>query len=305
MDNSTSDTFSNRLDFAAAKVAVTLEALLGNAPLDGEIARPAYLISAMRHGVLNGGKRLRPFLVIETARLLGAPEGAALRVAAALECIHCYSLVHDDLPAMDDDDLRRGQPTVHIAFDEATAILAGDALLTLAFDVISAPETALPAEVRLRLVNALSRAAGVGGMVGGQALDLEAERVSPDEAGIVQLQAMKTGALLRFACAAGAIAAGGDDAIVARMTRFGEIIGLAFQLADDLLDVTSDAATLGKAAGKDAARGKGTLVSLHGAPAAKQKLAALVDEAEAVLAPFGDAADTLRQAAGFIANREK
>ncbi len=284
---------------------MTLEALLGNAPLDGEIARPAYLISAMRHGVLNGGKRLRPFLVIETARLLGAPEGAALRVAAALECIHCYSLVHDDLPAMDDDDLRRGQPTVHIAFDEATAILAGDALLTLAFDVISAPETALPAEVRLRLVNALSRAAGVGGMVGGQALDLEAERVSPDEAGIVQLQAMKTGALLRFACAAGAIAAGGDDAIVARMTRFGEIIGLAFQLADDLLDVTSDAATLGKAAGKDAARGKGTLVSLHGAPAAKQKLAALVDEAEAVLAPFGDAADTLRQAAGFIANREK
>jgi farnesyl diphosphate synthase len=305
MDKSASDTFSNRLDFAAAKVAMTLEALLGDALLDGEIARPAHLISAMRHGVLNGGKRLRPFLVIETARLLGAPEDAALRVAAALECIHCYSLVHDDLPAMDDDDLRRGQPTVHIAFDEATAILAGDALLTLAFDVISAPETALPAEVRLRLVNALSRAAGVGGMVGGQALDLAAERVSPDEAGIVQLQAMKTGALLRFACAAGAIAAGGDDAIVARMTRFGEIIGLAFQLADDLLDVTSDAATLGKAAGKDAARGKGTLVSLHGETAAKQKLAALVEEAETVLAPFGEAADTLRQAAGFIANREK
>jgi farnesyl diphosphate synthase len=305
MDKSASDTFSNRLDFAAAKVAMTLEALLGDALLDGEIARPAHLISAMRHGVLNGGKRLRPFLVIETARLLGAPEDAALRVAAALECIHCYSLVHDDLPAMDDDDLRRGQPTVHIAFDEATAILAGDALLTLAFDVISAPETALPAEVRLRLVNALSRAAGVGGMVGGQALDLAAERVSPDEAGIVQLQAMKTGALLRFACAAGAIAAGGDDAIVARMTRFGEIIGLAFQLADDLLDVTSDAATLGKAAGKDAARGKGTLVSLHGEPAAKQKLASLIEEAGVVLEPFGDAADTLRQAAGFIANREK
>ncbi|EDQ33270.1 Geranylgeranyl pyrophosphate synthase [Hoeflea phototrophica DFL-43] len=305
MEKSVSDTFAIRLDSAAAQVAAALEALLGEAPLDGEIARPAHLILAMRHGVLNGGKRLRPFLVIETARMLGAPEDAALRVAAALECIHCYSLVHDDLPAMDDDDLRRGQPTVHIAFDEATAILAGDALLTLAFDVISAPETDLPADARLRLVNALSRAAGVGGMVGGQALDLAAERVSPDEAGIVKLQAMKTGALLRFACAAGAIAAGCDDAIVARVTRFGEIIGLAFQLADDLLDVTSDAATLGKAAGKDAARGKGTLVSLHGAPVAKQKLAALVDEAEAVLAPFGDAADTLRQAAGFIATREK
>lgn len=305
MDKSTSDTFSNRLDEAAAKVAVMLDALLGDRLLDGEIARPDQLISAMRHGVLNGGKRLRPFLVIETARLLNAPEDAALRIAAALECIHCYSLVHDDLPAMDDDDLRRGQPTVHIAFDEATAILAGDALLTLAFDVISAPETDLPAEIRLRLVNALSRAAGVGGMVGGQALDLEAERVSPDEAGIVQLQAMKTGALLRFACAAGAIASGADDATVARMTRFGEVIGLAFQLADDLLDVTSDAATLGKAAGKDAARGKGTLVSLHGEVAARQKLVLLVEEAEAVLAPFGAAADTLRQAAGFIANREK
>jgi farnesyl diphosphate synthase len=206
---------------------------------------------------------------------------------------------------MDDDDLRRGQPTVHVAYGEATAILAGDALLTLAFDVISAPETDLPADVRLRLVNALSRAAGVGGMVGGQALDLEAERVSPDEAGIIQLQAMKTGALLRYACAAGAIAAGGDDATVVRMTRFGEIIGLAFQLADDLLDVTSDAATLGKAAGKDAARGKGTLVSLHGEDAARRKLVLLVEEAEAVLAPFGDAAETLRQTAVFIANREK
>jgi farnesyl diphosphate synthase len=305
MDISASDTFAHRLDTTAARVAGTLEALLGDALLDGEIARPAHLISAMRHGVLNGGKRLRPFLVVETARLLGAPEDAALRVAAALECIHCYSLVHDDLPAMDDDDLRRGQPTVHVAYGEATAILAGDALLTLAFDVISAPETDLPADVRLRLVNALSRAAGVGGMVGGQALDLEAERVSPDEAGIIQLQAMKTGALLRYACAAGAIAAGGDDATVARMTRFGEIIGLAFQLADDLLDVTSDAATLGKAAGKDAARGKGTLVSLHGEDAARRKLVLLVEEAEAVLAPFGDAAETLRQTAVFIANREK
>ena len=227
-----------------------------------------------------------------------------MRVAAALECIHCYSLIHDDLPAMDDDDLRRGKPTVHIAFDEATAILAGDALLTMAFDILSAPETGLLAEARLELVNQLARAAGIGGMVGGQSLDLDAERVKPDEAGILRLQAMKTGALLRYACAAGAIAAGAEAAVLARMTRFGEIIGLAFQLADDMLDVTSDAATLGKAAGKDAGRGKGTLVSLHGVDEVRKRLDALVAEAALVLEPFGEEAETLRQAARFIANRQ-
>lgn len=299
------DNFATRLESTAQQVAALLEALLSGDVLDGEIARPDELMAAMRHGVLNGGKRLRPFLVIETAQLLGAPGIAARRVAAALECIHCYSLIHDDLPAMDDDDLRRGQPTVHIAFDQATAILAGDALLTLAFDILSAPETELPAEVRLTLVNQLARAAGAGGMVGGQSLDLNAERVRPDEAGIVQLQAMKTGALLRYACAAGAIAAGADEKVLARMTRFGEIIGLAFQLADDLLDVTSDAVTLGKAAGKDAGRGKATWVSLHGVVAARQKLDQLVEEASMLLEPFGGEAETLRQAAGFIASRER
>jgi len=305
MDRQMADNFATRLESTAQQVAALLEALLSGDVLDGEIARPDELMAAMRHGVLNGGKRLRPFLVIETARLLGAPETAARRVAAALECIHCYSLIHDDLPAMDDDDLRRGQPTVHIAFDQATAILAGDALLTLAFDILSAPETELPAEVRLTLVNQLARAAGAGGMVGGQSLDLNAERVTPDEAGIVQLQAMKTGALLRYACAAGAIAAGADQQVLARMTRFGEIIGLAFQLADDLLDVTSDAVTLGKAAGKDAGRGKATWVSLHGVVAARQKLDQLVEEASMLLEPFGGEAETLRQAAGFIASRER
>ena len=296
--------FVARLETTAQEVAAALQALLSDTVLDGEIVRPPYLLAAMRHGVLNGGKRLRPFLVIETARLLGAPAPAAMHVAAALECIHCYSLIHDDLPSMDDDDLRRGQPTVHVAFDEATAILAGDALLTLAFDILSAPETGLPAESRLQLVNHLARAAGIGGMVGGQALDLDAERVAPDEAGIVRLQAMKTGALLRYACAAGALAAGADDVTLARMTRFGEIVGLAFQLADDLLDVTSDTATLGKAAGKDAGRGKGTLVSLHGVAAVRQRLDGLVEEASALLEPFGAEAETLRQAAVFIARRE-
>lgn len=305
MESASPDLFTARLESAASRVEAMLEKILSEEARDGEIVRPDRVLSAMRYGVLNGGKRLRPFLVIETARLLDAPPEPALRIAAALECIHCYSLIHDDLPAMDDDDLRRGQPTVHIAFDEATAILAGDALLTLAFDVISSEDTALPAQLRLRLVNALSRAAGVGGMVGGQALDLMAEQDRPGEAAIVQLQAMKTGALLRYACAAGAIAAGSDDLTVAHMTRFGEIIGLAFQLADDLLDVTSDAATLGKATGKDAGRGKGTLVSLQGADAARQRLASLVAEAEDVLSPFGERAETLKRAASFIASRNR
>jgi len=305
MIRDTTDSFAARLETTAQEVAALLEALLSDTVLDGEIGRPKHLMAAMRHGVLNGGKRLRPFLVIETARLLGAPELAARRVAAALECIHCYSLIHDDLPSMDDDDLRRGQPTVHIAFDEATAILAGDALLTLAFDILSAPETDLPADAKLTLVNQLARAAGIGGMVGGQGLDLHAERVTPDEAGIVRLQAMKTGALLRYACAAGAIAAGADDDVVKRMTRFGEIIGLAFQLADDLLDVTSDAATLGKAAGKDAGRGKGTLVSLHGVDVARGRLDGLVEEAASLLEPFGGKAETLIQTAEFIASRDR
>lgn len=298
-------TLAAQLDAAACDIAALLETLLAGDPLAGEIARPPHLLAAMRHGVLNGGKRLRPFLLMETARLLGAPEAAAKRVAAALECVHCYSLIHDDLPAMDDDRLRRGQPTVHVAFDEATAILAGDALLTMAFDILSAPETRLPADIKLALVTQLARAAGVGGMVGGQALDLHAERVRPDESGIVRMQKMKTGALLRYACAAGALAAGADNAALARITRFGEIVGLAFQLSDDLLDVTSDTAILGKAAGKDAGRGKGTLVSLHGVDATRRRLESLVEEAALLLKPFGAAADTLVQTARFVASRDR
>jgi farnesyl diphosphate synthase len=258
----------------------------------------------MHYGALNGGKRLRPFLVVESAAMFGGDETAALRVGAALECLHSYSLVHDDLPAMDDDDLRRGKPTVHIAFDEATAILAGDALLTYAFDIISAPETHLTDRARIELVLALSRAAGLGGMAGGQALDLAAEKETPDEPGIVTLQAMKTGALIRFACEAGAIIGGAPAEDRGRMRRFGEIIGRAFQLADDLLDLTSDAATLGKAAGKDAARGKGTLVALKGQPWAEAELDRLVGEATDLIAVYGDRARTLVEAARFVANRK-
>ena len=226
-----------------------------------------------------------------------------MRIGAALECIHCYSLIHDDLPAMDNDDLRRGRPTVHRAYDEATAILAGDSLLTLAFDIIAAAETNLDPTIKIRLISELARASGLGGMAGGQALDLDAEINPPDEAGIILLQAMKTGALIRFAARAGAVAMKASDTDVARLTRFGEIVGFAFQIADDLLDLTADAATMGKATGKDASRGKGTLVSLHGADWARAKLNALEVEARDVLAPFGEKAAMLNALATYIGQR--
>lgn len=295
--------FQSRLAANALFVEALLKHLLTERPLDGEIIRPAHLMSAIRHGVLNGGKRLRPFLVLESAALFGGNVEAALRVAAALECVHCYSLIHDDLPAMDNDDLRRGQPTVHRAFDEATAILAGDSLLTFAFDIIADPETELPDTTRLDLIRALSRASGVGGMAGGQALDLQAERDKPDEAGIIRLQAMKTGALLRFACEAGPMIAGASLEDRQRLSEFGAAIGLAFQLADDLLDHTSDAMTLGKATGKDAAAGKATLVSLHGAVWAQLQLKGLIEQAVETLAPYGAKAEVLIEAARFVASR--
>ncbi len=296
--------FETRLKDHAARIEATLIDLLSDTCRAGETMRPARLLEAMRYGVLNGGKRLRPFLVTECAALFDGNAEAALRTAAALECVHCYSLVHDDLPAMDDDDLRRGQPTVHRAYDEATAILAGDSLLTYAFDIIAAPETPLPAAAKLELVLALARAAGIGGMAGGQALDLAAEVVAPDEAGIITLQAMKTGALIRFACEAGAIISGTSAEDRQRLAAYGEKIGLAFQLADDLLDLTADAATMGKATGKDAARGKGTLVALHGQAWAEERLEKLVAEAAAILAPFGDKSAVLVETARFVANRK-
>ncbi len=303
MDTMLQDDFELTLARRAAQVEALLDTMLRPALLDGEISRPDRLLQAIRHGVLNGGKRLRPFLLVESAALFGVAGDAALRVAAALECIHCYSLIHDDLPAMDDDDLRRGQPTVHRAFDEASAILAGDSLLTFAFDIVADEATPLPAQTRAALVVGLARAAGMGGMAGGQALDLEAENRTPDEQGIVMLQAMKTGALIRFACEGGAIVGNASREDRERMAEFGSAIGLAFQLADDLLDATSDTTTLGKTAGKDAKAGKATLVSLHGIEWTRTQLAGLVDQANDLLAPFGDAADTLRKAARFIATR--
>ncbi|WP_062234287.1 polyprenyl synthetase family protein [Aureimonas sp. N4] len=302
-DSAARPAFETQLGQSAARMEEVLQQALASdtALLSGA---PERLLEAMRHGALGGGKRLRPFLVEESAALFGASAQAAAPVAAALECIHCYSLVHDDLPAMDDDDLRRGRPTVHRAFDEATAILAGDALLTLAFG-LAAEASALPAEARLSLVQLLSREAGAAGMAGGQALDLAAETQTLSEAEIARMQAMKTGALLAFAAEAGPILAGAPEADRKVLRRYGEIIGLAFQLADDLLDETADAATLGKAVGKDQARGKKTLPALRGQDWTRGELSRLVAEAESLLAPYGERAETLRQTARFVAFRTR
>ncbi|TWI82708.1 farnesyl-diphosphate synthase [Roseibium hamelinense] len=272
--------------------------------MDGEVRRPAQLMEAMRYAVLGGGKRLRPILVAETANLFGRSDDGVIYAGAALELIHCYSLVHDDLPAMDDDDLRRGQPTVHKAFDEATAILAGDALLTLAFDIIADARVHESADIRLTLSRDLARAAGIGGMAGGQMLDLESEHRDRTEAEIRTLQAMKTGALLRYACRAGAILADASPNDADRLKRFGEIIGLAFQLADDLLDVEADAEAMGKATGKDAEAGKATLVGLLGIEATRAELDKLVEEARTLLSPFGENATPLNEIARYIIERK-
>lgn len=298
------DDFLARLSGAATQIELALERVLGSNPRDGEIARPVRLIEAMRYATLGGGKRLRAFLAIETSRLFGNESEGALRVGAALECLHGYSLVHDDLPAMDDDDLRRGRPTVHRAFDEATAILAGDALQTLAFDILADPATDADPLVRAELVLGLARASGVGGMAGGQMLDLQAETETLGELAIRRLQAMKTGALIRFSCESGAILGQASAEDRGRVRRFGEVIGLAFQLADDILDETATPEVLGKATGKDSSRGKGTLVGLYGVTPVRAMLDDLVAEAEALLAPFGERAATLADAARFVAYRE-
>lgn len=303
------DAFLARLNTVAHEVEELLGRLLAAHALPGETERPARLLAAMRHGALNGGKRLRPFLVVETAALFGLARAQVILAGTAVECVHCYSLVHDDLPAMDDDSLRRGQPTVHKAFDEATAILAGDGLLTLAFDAMARPEAHPNPAVRMELVSGLARAAGLGGMVGGQMLDLAAEgRFGPDDrpqdlAAVSTLQAMKTGALLRFACLAGAILGEADAAARLALDRYGQALGQAFQIADDVLDVEGDTMLLGKSVRKDASAGKATVVALVGIEAAKTRLHDLVKEAKAALKPFGPAAAVLEAAAQFVAQR--
>ncbi len=290
--------FQHALTRAAADIEALLDRLL---PLDGFPA--PRVTEAMRYAALGQAKRLRPFLTVESAALFGVPRERALRAGAALECVHCYSLVHDDLPAMDDDDLRRGKPTVHKAFDEATAILAGDALLTFAFEILSDAETHPEAHVRIKLVAGLARAAGLAGMVGGQMLDIEAEtRAGSDLDGIVRIQSLKTGALFRNACEAGAILGEADPA---PLIRYAEKIGLAFQIADDILDVESTPEALGKATQKDKEMGKATFVELLGMRQAKARAAALVDEAVASIDMYGEKAAVLSEAARFIVERRK
>jgi len=275
--------------------------------LDSLLPRPAGLHGraqeAMRYAVFAGGKRLRPFLVVQTAALQGADAGGAMRVACAIECLHTYSLVHDDLPAMDDDDLRRGQPTAHRKFDEATAILAGDGLLTLAFELLADPATHASGAVRAELVARLARAAGSDGMIGGQMIDIEApnRQLGPDQ--VIELQQKKTGALFEFSCAAGGVLADASGPELDRLRAYAQDFGLAFQISDDLIDVLSTAETAGKGVGKDAAAGKATLVSLWGVERARAEAERLAQRASAAISGASEAARLLRALPYYLIDR--
>ena len=288
----------------AADIEVALDTLLESGLLSGPGVPPQRLIAAMRHGSLNGGKRLRPLLVRQAAGVFGLAPDRTITAGLAVEILHCYSLVHDDLPAMDDDDVRRGRPTVHKAYDDATAILAGDALLTHAFGLLADPACHPDAAVRVRLVAELATGAGAGGMVGGQMLDIEGETTHLSEQQIAQMQAMKTGALIRAAVRIGAILGGAGDEQLKHLTDYAEAAGRAFQLADDILDVIATAEALGKATGKDAEQGKQTVVSRIGVEAAQRQLAEMTHDALTALTAFGDEAEGLRATARFFATRE-
>jgi farnesyl diphosphate synthase len=298
-------TFKEDLERVGRLVEARLEVLLGGGDAGKAGAAPAGsdLAEAMRYAVLGGGKRLRPFLLMQSTRLFGVSEEASLDAACALECVHCYSLVHDDLPAMDNDDLRRGRPTVHKAYDEATAILVGDGLLTIAFEIMSSPSTNPDPAIRSELVLHLARASGWHGMVLGQALDLTIGQKGFDKEDVAAMQALKTGALFRFACEAGAILGRASTSERAALISYAAAFGQAFQLADDLLDAEGDAATLGKAVAKDAGQGKATLIALLGTDAARKRLQVLLREAEAALAPFGDRGGLLIETVRFAVNR--
>jgi farnesyl diphosphate synthase len=295
--------FVQRLGAAAGRIEQRLAALMADCgPPEGE-----RLGAAMRHALLGGGKRFRPFLVVESAALFGLSEAAALDAACGFECVHCYSLAHDDLPCMDDDALRRGRPTVHKAFDDWTAILAGDALLTLAFEIMSRPQTHPDPVVRAELALVLARAAGGRGMVQGQMLDLAAEKRGEPKtqtlAHVQTLHSLKTGALIAAACEAGAVLARVAPDQRAALQAYGARLGLAFQIADDLLDAEGETHTVGKATGKDHVAGKATMVSLMGVENARAALADAVASATAALRPFGKRAGVLIEAAEFAASR--
>lgn len=297
--------FLDELASTASDTERALDALLAAEPLSSPGIPPDRLIAAMRHGSLNGGKRLRPLLVRQAAGVFSLPPAATITAGLAVEMIHCYSLVHDDLPAMDDDDLRRGQPTVHKAYDDATAILAGDALLTHAFGLLAGDSAHPDPAIRVRLIAELAAGAGAGGMVGGQMRDIEGETGFLTERAIAQMQAMKTGALIRAAVRIGAILGGASDTDLTHLTTYAEAAGRAFQLADDILDVTASPEALGKATGKDAGKGKQTIVARIGVEAAQRQLAEVIHDALTALLPFDHRADGLRATARFFAEREK
>ena len=296
-----SDTeFVRRLTEVADKVTVALDQLIPSAQ-----GPEADLMRGMRHGALANGKRMRPFYVIETGAMFDAPEKSALRTAAALECVHCYSLIHDDLPCMDDDDFRRGQPTVHKAFDEATAVLAGDALLTLAFKILASRETHQDPDIRLRLIERLADSAGACGMVGGQMIDMLEEESPRDLNTITRMQRLKTGALISYSVEAGAILGGASEAEHNALHGFAHDLGLAFQISDDLLDATGDEAEVGKPLRKDGEAGKANFVTLLGVDAAKERVQMLAAQARTHLAIFRNRANILLQSVDFVLDRSR
>ncbi len=288
----------NEMDDISEAINKTINRLLPQTDLAEN-----HLYEAMRHGTLNGGKRLRPFLVIQSAALFNVDPSRARRVAAALEVVHCYSLIHDDLPSMDDAALRRGKPTVHRQYDEATAILAGDALLTLAFEILSEPETHEDPRVRCELIHALAKASGGHGMVGGQMLDIIAETEDFDLGTISRMQRMKTGKLMAFACEAGAILGKASDQNKRALCNYAHDLGLAFQVTDDILDVEADPQDTGKDTGKDAQAGKATFVSTMGKEQAKNRAEMLVEQAVSHLKTFGNRGDMLNKLAYYVLER--
>jgi len=300
MTNTTDDPAIIALQDVAEEVEKKLLKLL---PKGSDLEQQ--VIDAMEYALMAGGKRVRPFLVMESAKLFGVGESAAIRVAAAVECAHTYSLIHDDLPCMDDDDMRRGKPSVHIQFDEATAVLAGDALLTLAFEILADELTHSNARVRCELITALAKALGANGMVGGQMFDILAENQDLDKIRITRMQRMKTGALIVFCGEAGAILGKSEERRRNAIRGYAHDVGLAFQIVDDLLDEAGDLEEIGKTAKKDSAAGKATLVSLVGPEQAKTQAYMLTDQAWQHLDVFGEKAENLRNLARFIINRAK
>ena len=290
--------FRSRLAFVAAKMETVLSAYLPKP--DGP---QAVIMDAMRYAALGGGKRLRPFLMIETAAMLGYHDEGVYAAAAALECLHVYSLVHDDLPCMDDDDLRRGKPTVHKAFDEAIAVLAGDELLTFAFELLASEQVHTDPAIRLKLISDLAKAGGAHGMIGGQVIDITVSESNRDEALITQLQNLKTGALIEYAVLAGATLAGASATQTESLRNYARDMGLAFQIKDDILDVEGDAALVGKAVGKDENLGKATFVSILGLEAARQRAKDLGIRAKSHLESFGKDAQTLCETVDFVLER--